>query len=227
MEKESTRLPCPSQQKEQESEKSIFLPSGDYACPPKVTAMYEAVLDLFASGRELSTIKVSEITAKAGIGKGTAYEYFSSKEEMIVGAIEYEATRHFYMIMDLIESGQSFREIIFKGLDMMEASNQRYSGFTLLEKIMKDDTMTGNSLWEEIKKHREGCGLVPSLTNRLLELATENGQIQEADSFKVWSAILSQFVVFAFYLTHQKMFPEMERETARETIYQNILKILH
>ena len=36
--------------------------------PPKVRAMFEAVLDLFASGRELSTLKVSEITAKAGIG---------------------------------------------------------------------------------------------------------------------------------------------------------------
>lgn len=60
-------------------------PSGRESYPPKVKAMYEAVLDLFASGRELSTLKVSEITARAGIGKGTAYEYFSSKEEMIVG----------------------------------------------------------------------------------------------------------------------------------------------
>ncbi len=136
-------------------------PSGRESYPPKVKAMYEAVLDLFASGRELSTLKVSEITARAGIGKGTAYEYFSSKEEMIVGAIEYEAARHFYMIMDLIEGGQSFREIIFKGLDMMEASNQRYSGFTLLEKIMKDSTLSSSGLWEEIKRHSEGCSLVP------------------------------------------------------------------
>ena len=201
-------------------------PSERESYPPKVKAMYEAVLDLFASGRELSTLKVSEITARAGIGKGTAYEYFSSKEEMIVGAIEYEAARHFYMIMDLIEGGQSFREIIFKGLDMMEASNQRYSGFTLLEKIMKDSTLSSSGLWEEIKGHSEGCSLVPGLTRRLLELAAENGQIQETDSFRVWSAILSQFVVYAFYLTHQKMFPEMEREEARETVYGNILKIL-
>lgn len=201
-------------------------PSGRESYPPKVKAMYEAVLDLFASGRELSTLKVSEITARAGIGKGTAYEYFSSKEEMIVGAIEYEAARHFYMIMDLIEGGQSFREIIFKGLDMMEASNQRYSGFTLLEKIMKDSTLSSSGLWEEIKRHSEGCSLVPGLTRRLLELAAENGQIEETDSFRVWSAILSQFVVYAFYLTHQKMFPEMEREEARETVYGNILKIL-
>ena len=51
----------------------------DKEYPPKVKAMYEAVLELFASGREFGTLKVSEITAKAGIGKGTAYEYFSTK----------------------------------------------------------------------------------------------------------------------------------------------------
>lgn len=210
-----------------ESVWSNRLPSEKEAYPPKVKAMYEAVLDLFASGRELGSLKVSEITSKAGIGKGTAYEYFSSKEEMIVGAIEYEATRHFYKIMDLIESGESFREIIFKGMDMMEASNQRYGGFTLLEKIMNDDTLSGSGLWEEIKKHREGCGLVPGLTRRLLELAAENGQIQETDSFQVCCAILSQFVVYAFYLTHQKMFPKMGQEEVREMVYGNILKILH
>ena len=50
--------------------------------PPKVKAMYEAVLELFASGRELSTLKVSEITAQAGIGKGTATIVSIEKEEI-------------------------------------------------------------------------------------------------------------------------------------------------
>ena len=74
MGKESTRLPQPSGQGRAEAGKSAFFPGNGPAYPPKVTAMYEAVLDLFASGRELTTLKVSEITAKAGIGKGTAYE---------------------------------------------------------------------------------------------------------------------------------------------------------
>ena len=72
-------------------EKDYVLQELEKQYPPKVKAMYEAVLELFASGRELGTLKVSEITAKAGIGKGTAYEYFSTKEEMIIGAIRYEA----------------------------------------------------------------------------------------------------------------------------------------
>ena len=58
-------------------------------CPPKVKAIYQAVFELFEEGADLNSLTVSEITKKAGIGKGTAYEYFSDKEEMIARAILY------------------------------------------------------------------------------------------------------------------------------------------
>lgn len=55
----------------------------------KEKAIYQAVVDLFMEGEDLSGLTVSEITAKAGIGKGTAYGYFSDKEEMIARSICY------------------------------------------------------------------------------------------------------------------------------------------
>lgn len=91
--------------------KEYSFPELEKEYPPKVKAMYEAVLELFASGRDFSTLKVSEITAKAGIGKGTAYEYFSTKEEMIVGAIRYEATKHLAIIAELIGKGRVSRKL--------------------------------------------------------------------------------------------------------------------
>lgn len=36
---------------------------------PKVLATYRAVIDLFREGADLNNLTVSEITAKAGIGK--------------------------------------------------------------------------------------------------------------------------------------------------------------
>ena len=47
---------------------------------PKVLALYRGVLELLDEGADVNTIKVSDITAKAGIGKGTAYDYFKSRE---------------------------------------------------------------------------------------------------------------------------------------------------
>ncbi len=195
--------------------------------PPKVKAMYEAVLELFASGRELDTLKVSEITAQAGIGKGTAYEYFSTKEEMIVGAIQYETERHISVIFELIENGQSFQEIIFRGMDMLEATCRKYDGFVLMEKIMRDNTITGSSLLNELEKRKEDCRSAKHLTDRLLQLAADKGLICERDAFKVWSAILSQFVAYGFYLTHQFVFDNIEREKARNFVYENIIKLLN
>ena len=53
----------------------------------KELALFQAVIDLIEEDADIHSIKVSDITNRAGIGKGTAYEYFSSKEEMVAKAI--------------------------------------------------------------------------------------------------------------------------------------------
>ena len=55
--------------------------------PGEMQAVYDAVCALIGEGRDSASLTVSEITRRAGIGKGTAYEYFDSKEEMIDGAV--------------------------------------------------------------------------------------------------------------------------------------------
>ena len=60
------------------------------ALPEKVRLLYEAVLAMVTNGWDINRMKVSDITAQAGIGKGTAYEYFSSKEEIIANAVLYD-----------------------------------------------------------------------------------------------------------------------------------------
>lgn len=47
--------------------------------------IYEATLRLIGSGQDPMTMKVQQIAEAAGIGKGTVYEYFSSKEEILRG----------------------------------------------------------------------------------------------------------------------------------------------
>lgn len=53
------------------------------------TAVYQAVLRLIGSGADITSLRVQEIAAEAGIGKGTVYEYFSSKEEILRGVTAY------------------------------------------------------------------------------------------------------------------------------------------
>ena len=55
----------------------------------KIEKMYQAVIFLLDKGKDINSIKVADITERAGIGKGTAYEYFESKEEIIANAMKY------------------------------------------------------------------------------------------------------------------------------------------
>ena len=66
--------------------------------PPKAKQMYQAVLEMISEGDDVGVITVSGITTRAGIGKGTAYEYFKSKEELIGKALEWNfRTQKFHL----------------------------------------------------------------------------------------------------------------------------------
>ena len=77
---------------------------------PKVEALYQAIMALFAEGADLNTLTVAEIARKAGIGKGTVYEYFDNKEEMIAGAIYYFATSSCKRMYEKLEEKESLHE---------------------------------------------------------------------------------------------------------------------
>ena len=44
--------------------------------PDKMRLMFHAVSELIMQQRDISAIKVQDITTEDGIGKGNAYEYF-------------------------------------------------------------------------------------------------------------------------------------------------------
>lgn len=59
------------------------------AYSPKEIAAFQGLFRLAACGKHFSSIKVQDIATAAGIGKGTLYEYFSSKEEILSSAVVY------------------------------------------------------------------------------------------------------------------------------------------
>lgn len=55
----------------------------------KKEKIYAAVLSLFKEGKSIKNIKVSDIADRAGIGKGSIYMHFASKDAVIVDAARY------------------------------------------------------------------------------------------------------------------------------------------
>lgn len=88
--------------------------------PQKVLLLYRAVGELIAEGVDVNTLKILDITQKAGIGKGTAYDYFDSKEEVIVCGILFSLNRLLREVVDFVSQNQGFKnrlEYLFVTLD--------------------------------------------------------------------------------------------------------------
>lgn len=86
----------------------------------KIIAIYHAVEDFIAEGAELSNMRISDIAAKAGIGKGTTYEYFTSKEELVVKAMVYLVGSMTKRIINNMEKLDSFHDKFMLLLEEME-----------------------------------------------------------------------------------------------------------
>lgn len=100
---------------------------GEY--PQKVLAIYEAVGRLITAGRDMEKLTVSDITREAGIGKGTAYEYFGSKDEIIGRAICYHLHKMVSTVNENLTEVRTLREqlrLIMKWSEKGLSSNMIY-----------------------------------------------------------------------------------------------------
>ena len=87
------------------------------AVSEKERAVFEAVFRLLGEGREFHELKVADIAAEAGIGKGTVYEYFPSKEDILPRAIVYRLEKGFEAADRLLENDAEYPALIGDLLD--------------------------------------------------------------------------------------------------------------
>ena len=79
----------------------------------KEILIYKAVIDIIEEQGFNSNIKIADIAKKAGIGKGTVYEYFKNKDEILTGAIMYLLQTSMKDILNNdIENDLGFRETL-------------------------------------------------------------------------------------------------------------------
>ena len=88
--------------------------------PPKVRQMYEAVIQLLEEGMDMEDIRVSTITERAGIGKGTAYEYFDTKDEIVACAVVSQIRWIFGWLGEQLEEKTDFGQQMEFLLDVVE-----------------------------------------------------------------------------------------------------------
>lgn len=198
---------------------------------PKEKAVYQAVLELFWEGTDLNSLTVAEITKKAGIGKGTAYEYFADKEEMIAKALFYNACEFCRQVYEEIIEEEEFRCRIRTILVKLEKEISETNCIFRLIHTFADNSAVGKKLHELGESRNEELVMVDDLIRRVIMDECKEKELPKEKLFYLVSSTISRILCFAMFLNspcqHKEIGIDMMREMVCDSICREIDEVIH
>lgn len=99
----------------------------------KEILIFDGFSKLVESGVSINNIRVADIAKAAGIGKGTVYEYFKTKEEVIARSIIYKMESELKYAIELSSKSVGFEEKCNVGLlHMINSMSDKLAYFQLV-----------------------------------------------------------------------------------------------
>lgn len=199
--------------------------------PEKVLAMYQAVIELVRDGADVGSMKVSDITVRAGIGKGTAYEYFSSKEEIITNALAFDVMKKRKELAAIVDGQGSFAEKMECILGFIEEKFCESQTFCMLVRIGTGFYEMSEALRTEYERvHADiSCGKLEEIIDRLLHQGMQEGVIKEQNPTLRRMAFGAQMVAYASHLMadNQGKCMDVTKTQAKKFVYESLVKSLN
>lgn len=172
--------------------------------PQKVVAMYRAVQDLIEEGTDINRIKVADITGRAGIGKGTAYEYFPNKEELISSALLYQMNTLYSKISRQLNEEKSFEDSIYLVLNIMDEEIGQRDCFLKGVHILTDSGAISEKLWYNLEKRDKKVTSPTDCVKQMIETGRRTGEIATnlPDNY-LFLSITSKLVGYGVYIAKE------------------------
>lgn len=168
-------------------------------------AMYGAVIEMINEGWDVNTMKVSDITARAGIGKGTAYEYFSSKEAIITMALGHDMLKKHVQIEKIVDGGGTFEEKTNRIFDYVEEEFGKPQTFCTLVRIGTGSYDISESIRQEYGKLQEmSVTSIEFVLDRLMEQGRREGILSQQNPGLCRTAFLAQLMAYVACLISEK-----------------------
>ena len=163
----------------------------------KEILIFNGVTKLINEGVRLHAIKVSDIAEAAGIGKGTIYDYFKSKEDILKKALLYSMEIGISKVLSKIHGVDGFK-------------NKCYILFEITEICVRDYQSAANPLFSSISPYEfnelinkdiewvdERDRLLRDIVKSLVILGIKDGLIKEQDD-KEYAVTVFVSVVMGF-----------------------------
>ena len=195
----------------------------------KVLAMYRAVWSLIDEGCDIYRLKVSDITERAGIGKGTAYEYFRSKEELLERAVRYDSLLQYRRLCEGLENQQTLKGCVNSVFDWMEENLRRRRIAIQFMKMGREHRKIQDE--EDMPCMGKDKGHMLEEFRHLLKDMVDKGRRENCISPDIPDQyacleLLGLFMEFYFYLFFEKAEDCEEIRKTKDFLYGNIIKSL-
>lgn len=192
---------------------------------PKAIAVYEAVLQLIHEERGIQNVTVSEIAKKAGIGKGTTYDYFESKEEIIAKALIYGYGKMINCLLEKTSECLTLKEKIVCLYDVVERFGNTNTVIETALKMVRKPEQMKEHICDAFAKDRIHVGYYDRLIGNLTETARNEGLISENASDEYVLCVMYLMVQAIInrngsFITKDKM---ITKEQYLDYIYQMII----
>lgn len=146
--------------------------------PQKVQQIYRAVLELIEEGADVTNLRVSAITDRAGVGKGTAYEYFDTKEEILSCAVVNHMQKTVDWLGTRLLERESFEEQLDFLLDEMEKKDGRKSCFLRFVHILTDNSEFNQMVQQKLKSENFEPHMPMTVFRNVLQRGVDRGELR-------------------------------------------------
>ena len=192
---------------------------------PKEKAIFEAVIELFEEGADLNNLTVAEITGKAGIGKGTAYEYFSDKEEMIAKALFYNSENLCRQVYNGVCKEKDLQSKVNYVLLKMEQQISKANCILRLVMMMSENSMVSKRMREMVNETLAAKAAAINIIKKVLEGEFTDRETPSEDLMEYLAlCIYSRIMCYAMILKDDKFNSEDSRSIMRKLVTDGICR---
>lgn len=194
----------------------------------KELAIFNGLIDLIKSGANVYSVTVSEIAKASGVGKGTIYDYFSTKEEVISKSILYNIEKEMDHAITRIESKTNFKARYYEALKIIvENFDYKFSTINLL--------LSTGSFGELYEYLVDEDYLIPfyikrieGIIDNLLMMGYEEGIITtEENQYYKRMVIKSSIAGFLNYINTRELYLDIDTLKAMDLSYKMVIKALN
>lgn len=194
-------------------------------CSPKEVALYESVLSLIKEGTSMANLKVSMIAQRAGVGKGTTYEYFKSKEELIGKAIFYEIHQKIQVLLQKVAQVTGFRNILYAIFEFMEEHQETNQFMYELSNINGVEYKIPDEIRDMLIHRTEALKILQEKLEKFGNVAKEEGLIpKEAPASLLNMALVNVLVSYLMYLKMKHTVKDVDAVQMKAFLYNSIVK---